>query len=58
MSYALDQSPYGVFDMAGNAWEYTKDWYDPSYYRDLRQLCPAQLRRAPRRAGRDRRRSS
>ncbi len=40
MSFPLDQSPYGVFDLAGNAWEYTKDWYDPHYYRDLKGQLP------------------
>ncbi len=32
MSFPLDQSPYGVFDLAGNVWEFTKDYYDPNYY--------------------------
>jgi|GEM_PF-781366 len=32
MSYDSDVSPYGVYDMAGNACEWTKDWYDPRFY--------------------------
>ena len=26
-------SPYGVADMVSTLWEWTADWYDPSYYR-------------------------
>ncbi len=26
-------SAYGVSDMAGNAWEWCVDWYDPNYYK-------------------------
>ncbi|MCQ4172030.1 formylglycine-generating enzyme family protein, partial [Hafnia paralvei] len=25
-------NPLGVYDMAGNGWEWVKDWYDPEYY--------------------------
>ena len=36
MSFPLDVSAYGVFDLAGNAWEWTKDWYEPRYYSRFR----------------------
>jgi formylglycine-generating enzyme required for sulfatase activity len=28
-SYANNKSAYGVFDMAGNVWEWTSSWYQP-----------------------------
>ncbi len=27
-------SPYGLMNTAGGLWEWTQDWYDPTYYRD------------------------
>ena len=32
MSFPEDRSPYGIFDLAGNAQEWTRDLYDPRYY--------------------------
>jgi formylglycine-generating enzyme required for sulfatase activity len=31
-SFPDGASPYGALDMAGNAWEWVADSYDPAYY--------------------------
>ncbi len=35
MTFSEDASPYGVFDLAGNVEEWTKDWFDTKYFRSI-----------------------
>jgi len=31
-SFPTGRSPYGIYNLAGNVWEWVADWYDPLYY--------------------------
>jgi len=39
-AYEKGKSIYGIYDMAGNVWEWVNDWYGETYYKDSPSANP------------------
>jgi formylglycine-generating enzyme required for sulfatase activity len=52
---AFSPNGYSVYDMIGNVWEWTSDWYSPRHEADARKACclPASPRGGREKAGYD-----